>query len=895
MAGIFGVRFPPPGSGLCWWCALGFMAIGCQSIAPVPPVLPTTDVLPAKSATTVDPELADQFAQWLDQDAWQIDLQWSALTLEPTSPPKSRWVFLPAVKSTPSAKDAPATKPAVDDGEKATIVRWNAVWHADAAALEPSDRTAVVQVLHELQARGSRLGANATILRARLMSEVPDRANEIAKLARIANGQYDDADGVKTAVVPAKAPTTTRAAAAEVWCNLLRKHSADPATALAPAGELLQRPGLPDELRMTLWRSLALSLPPDHLPQLSTTLARKWDGTPTGDALKRAALDACIIYAATHSPEITVWDAALWPPQMEALRYDSDPRLRQLFSRWLSLSQHPQAAAWLAAQLRDTQPMVREVALQSLGRLTSDAARQELVKAAERETGRPRALAVQALAAHSVQDVLDYARDPSSDVRVAVARSLINHPSEETALALRPCFSDSSADVAAAALMTAQAWPREYRLPLLLDAIRTGTLATRQSAVFALRELVPDLPDIPIDGVLEDRDRAVQQIARSQNVSLEFWANLPERSRDRTTSSADDDLRIATIVDSLRQYLSAPPQSLAATDAWDRLLLQTTPADINAIERVLAEETGKPVTETVRRELLSRVSPAYAALIDLESREVVHRRRGARALLASTEQVPLSSGLLLRLRELLTYEQDQQVWQSCLAALQPDAHAETGPIVLLAINQMWPDIRRLGLDVVSRHPTPEAAVWLLPLLNDPQRTVRLAAIRAIAACGNPIAVDGFPAATGTAAIPGLRALMTDADDDLRHAAIVSAAVLHDEQALQELMRLSQHPTPTVRDFAAQAMARTGQSRFIDALIRMAWTETVDPVKLSILKSLDTLTPADRRPSELTGLVANASIDDKIKVWARWGEIQRRRAMTNSLGTEAAPSAGETSR
>ncbi len=257
----------------------------------------------------------------------------------------------------------------------------------------------------------------------------------------------------------------------------------------------------------------------------------------------------------------------------------------------------------------------------------------------------------------------------------------------------------------------------------------------------------------------------------------------------------------------------------------------------------------------------------------------MQRRRGARALMQSAEQTPLTAGLLVRLREPLKYEQDQFVWQSCLAALQPDDYAEAGPILLLAINQTWPDIRRMGVEVVARHPSPEAGMWLLPLLSDPQRSVRMAAIRAIAPCGNPVVIDGLPAANGEPALSGLRQVMTEADEELRLAAVVSAATLHDEQAQQELIRLSQHATPAMRDFAVQAMAQTGQTRFVDPLIRMAWTEAADPVKLTILKSLETLVPEERRPPELTGLVVHASIDDKIKVWARWGDAQRRRALT----------------
>lgn len=836
--------------------------------------LPTVEAPKVPARQEVDPELLEQFAVWLDQDAWQIDLQWSALTLNEQTLSNWRWTFLPAAKSAAKPKAGSATEA---DTDAAAIARWKAVWSGDNKALEPSEYETILLVLKELTERSPRICANACILGARLApKDVPPERTW--SLDKISIGAYPATPKTADTVTSMRVPTATRAAAAEAWsASVQRGEEVDAATALEPAGLELQRPGLPDEIRTTLWRTLAVSIPPDHIPQLSATLGRKWDNSPTGDALKRAALEACIVYGVAHADTMTAWDASLWPPQIEAVRHDSDPRNRQLFGRWLAFSQHPQAAAWLAAQLRDTEPMVRELALQSLGQLKSEIAQQELLQTAQHETGRPRAIAIQALAQHSLQDVLKFARDSSGDVRAAVARSVVHHPSEEAAMALRPLLSDTHTEVPPAALSTVEAWPKEWKLPLLFEAVRSGSSATRQTALFALRDAIPDLPDLPIDGPLDERDRAVRTIAQSYDVRLDFRSHPNEPHAEAAATRVENEARSTAVVEAVRQYLTASPQTLDSTEAWDRMFQLATLADVAAIERVLTEEPGKPGAESIRRELLPRISPAHAALLDLESRDVVQRRRGARALVQSAEAEPLTSGLLLRLRDLLTYEQDQQVWQSCLAALHPDAHAEAGPILLLAINQKWPDIQRMGVEVVARYPSPEAAMWLLPLLTDSQRSVRLAAIRAIAPCGNPLAIDGLPASGSSTAVPGLRGLMTDVDEEVRLAAVVAAATLHDELAMQELMRLAQHATPAMRVFAVESMANTGHPRFVETLIRMGWTESADPVKLSILKSLDTLTPVDRRPTELAGLVVNASIDDKIKAWARWGEAQRRRA------------------
>jgi HEAT repeat protein len=222
------------------------------------------------------------------------------------------------------------------------------------------------------------------------------------------------------------------------------------------------------------------------------------------------------------------------------------------------------------------------------------------------------------------------------------------------------------------------------------------------------------------------------------------------------------------------------------------------------------------------------------------------------------------------LHAVLLIEQDQLVWQSCLEAVQADGHDEAAQLALLAVHHTWPDIRRLGVAYIALHPTPEAAGWLMPLFRDDNRTVQEAAIAAAAKCGNPVVLDGYPAADDGGPT-GLRPLLTSADHELRWTVLETMAALRDDQAAAELIRLSYDPHSKVREQAARTMGQTGDPRFVESLIRWSWTESADPVKQSILASLDALTPPVDRPESPSGLAAPPTIDDKIKHWAAWWE------------------------
>jgi len=63
--------------------------------------------------------------------------------------------------------------------------------------------------------------------------------------------------------------------------------------------------------------------------------------------------------------------------------------------------------------------------------------------------------------------------------------------------------------------------------------------------------------------------------------------------------------------------------------------------------------------------------------------------------------------------------------------------------------------------------------------------------------------------------------------------------------------MSLHQNIKIRDKVVRQIGQTGQSRFVESLIRLAWTESNNTVKQSILESLDLLTTPEQRSAELS--------------------------------------------
>jgi HEAT repeat protein len=456
--------------------------------------------------------------------------------------------------------------------------------------------------------------------------------------------------------------------------------------------------------------------------------------------------------------------------------------------------------------------------------------------------------------------------DPSSRVRQAVAAELAGWPSVESSLLMEQLLQDRSPSVQAEAVNSISAWPNELALRLLLHGLEHCTLKNRQQCFKQLRGRVPEVESFPIDADPRERTAAVRTLASRLN---DVASHLDRLQRDGLAEIPRTDTSRRQEIESwLGDLMNSTADSPIRASAREHLL-RLEAADVAHLEQLLLEHQVAG-NRFVYYELLPRLTPIYGALVKLESSDVFVRRAGAETLARKGATASLSSLVTRRLGELMAREQDEPVWREVMGAVLNDGSQDAAQLSLLAINHRWPDVRTLGCRYVSRHPSSARGTWVLPLLDDPNRQVQLAAIESAGRCHNPIVIDGTPASADTQEHPGLVALLSEADDRVCGAAAVSLSRLGDARGMQELVRISYDESPARRRETAAHMGETGRTRFVEHLIRMGHTEQNTQVQKAILESLDRLVPQESRP---TSLESTADSRDRITRWVAWSQQQ----------------------
>lgn len=675
-----------------------------------------------------------------------------------------------------------------------------------------------------------------------------------------------------------------RAAAAEMWCRLLASQSTDPCAGLAPAGRLLalESAALPIELRAELIRSLGRWIPPGHMiPGLDEALDVSEGGRRGDVSLRRAAIDACLLQALWHAdgenaspqkfpdePAVTGFDESDWPSSIANCELDPDSSVRCTFGQWLAAVKHPRAVEVLKRQIDDSDPHVRDSALVSLGLLGTEAAREEL--AAQARDGKPwvRHIAVRALARWGVDEILPWATDSESLVRVTVAEELGGFPGIPAGVALQRLVVDENPQVQLMAAEAVADWPPQLAAPVSFHGFRDGSPRTRHICRLQLQSMSGGELVAVATGTREERTTAAARLARPANLPLTYAGNSRrERSKLLGPPGRDESDRGEPL---WNQITSARVGSSAYRAALDALSSLPAAEQRSLEERFLASR-GE-LSAARRRDLARILSPAYAAVQDLDSKDVEVRRRAARRLAAYGTASSLHPSIVREVRDRLIDEQDRAVWQSAMDAVGRDATDESAQIALLAVNHVWPDIRILGCQYLGRHGRPEYASWLVPLFEDDNRNVQVEAVSAVGQCHNPLVLSPPSAGQPGDSPPiGLRQLLSHPDSRLRFAAIVAASRLGDRAAMEQLTALSRSEDAAVREDAIRAMGESGQSRFVGEIVRLAWTEPSDAVQRAMLDSLNQLIPSGERP---LGLADGGSYDDKIILWVRWWDGRR---------------------
>lgn len=822
--------------GLIGWCAFGCVSLSTLPIGEVPVAASRAESGPQPAAPehdggSVDPAAAKALRLLLEQSAWQTDLAWSVLGTERVGPTRPwRYIFLP--KPPPDAAHT-----AEFDGRT--------LFEGTVEGLEESTLNSLDALLDSWSRGSDLVSLNAALLRARwqVQRQLPLGDSELLRLQTIAEGRIEPTPSLMT-----------RSAAAEVWCRGLCSQPGPWERTLVPAGQLLERAGLPDEIRGTLWRILAEKVPPDRLPGLSRSLANRQNGT-----LRRAALEACVLHACYH-PGLP-GDHPAWPAVLPELRRDPDPVVRQLFARWASLGHAESNFSWLRELVRDVEPTVQTQAVLDLRWVQTPAARELLRELRRSESDRIRATAVTASSAWGLDELQGMQHDASPAVRVAVAKSLSQFPTADAQRWLRDFVTDESLEVQATAVSAVTDWPAERAVPVLLDAVCHGALKTRQMAAELLRSHFSPGTNLPWEASFAERETAVRQLASARGWRWESSVLSPTgEAKDADPPSSSE--RIAFLVQS---YLEAAAPASHSPDQWATML---KPGDLPALEQILVQLPPGD-RKTIVEGLLPRIAPLYAALQELGSREVHLRRQAAKKLAELSLSHPLSPCFLDQLLDRMSTEQDQLVWQACMTAVQQESHPNAARIALLALHSPWPDVRLLGVRFFAEHPHPDVALWLLPLFRDPHRSVRLAAIAATGHCHNVLALEGLSAGEQGTGQPGLRAMLTDPDPEIQWTALEAMLRLRDQAACDELLRRTFDPRPAVRERAVVIIGAVGHPRFVEPLLKMAWTEPDMHVKRAIVSSLEALVPPERQPAYATGLAGFPSIDDKIHTWITW--------------------------
>lgn len=721
---------------------------------------------------------------------------------------------------------------------------------------------------------------------AKLVESVLERVQSLTPSGE-SDGKQDD---------PGNISESMRDAAVEAWCLVLATSGDDPLQSLAPAGKMLERADLPNRIRGELYRSLAIHISPALLPRLSNALRVAGDGERVLLPVRRAAAESCLIHAFANratdkagSPDSqasnNTYDSSRWPPTIINCRSDRDGTIRRIFGRWAAIAGYEgdeaDAASILEDQLNDRLSQVRSDALISLGWLGTAEALATLKDQSQRPEPLVRAAAVSGLARWGTDELAPFIADESSLVRQAVARQFAADPSTRSFFLIRELLSDADLQVQSAAVRTIANWPDDPALTLLLIALRDGSAPTRRIAFEEIRRrrTVGEAFATFDSPHREQREKAVAELGTRLDITLHFsnrfeLASIKLHHETDEVFERDVESLLLTVTD--RSLSANSPQRAAAVER----LLQLRPADVPLIENFVMKNAGRDDL-FVLRELLPQLSPAHAALRDLDEPELSKKRYAAQQLRQSAATASLSPLMLQRLLPHLHGRQDMLIWRDAMTAVMHDATDGNAQVALRALNDERGDIRKLGCDFILRHPQPKFATWLqqLKLFNDADKRVRLAAIEAAGQCGNPtVLADQFdtanpaeqPAETKTR-VPGLRSLLTHSDTDTRIRTVISMAQLGDRQGMEELARLSWSPEHGTRQIAVQAMGKTNSTWFIEPLIRRGWTERHVDVRRAILNSLNQLTLPGKRPANL---LDESGYDVKIKAWLEWWEAGR---------------------
>lgn len=910
---------------LLWTLSILFCAVcfGCQKNllqnVEQAPVVTAFKEKPAPPSTPEIPAELEGLYVYLSQDLWIRNHHWSAYdewfalrklksTNELSSPEIHRWLFGVKPDKNPllhdentavPGTDASTDSQVADSGDNAATAKSSsktkpktasndshqAIWSFNAlqefftqhdSEPEPQFASKKITALQQLAKHETLAGRNAAILWATLAPQTALEA--IPTLEQLAcdapapkTKDSESGETTKPAISPAM-----RQAAINGLSLVLAHADALPLETKNRLAQLLSRPDLSVPLRGELYRGLSRFMPPAMIPSLDQSLEISDSGHLPPKELRRSALESCIMHGLwfyatpeqfTHvtqnKQQPRAYKPSAWPTNIMQVRWDPDSSVRWNFGYWAAVVQHPDAEAILTAQLKDADLTVQNKAIGHLGLLGSDSALQTLKTQADRPQENARVAAATGLSSWGPAYLVSLKDDSSAEVRHAVAEGLGQSPTPDAALQLKSLINDRSTLVQLSVIESIRNWPDDLAVPLLLEGIQEGVFKTRRASALQLVQRTGVGGNISIEGSHAERTAAVQELVQSGQLPGGLWTQLMQQGT-RPQSRVNQG-RKAELQAYFQILIEQPADSPGYQQAYQELS-NLSPAEVSILEKLILE-TSIALPDELFSGLLPKLDDNYAALEELTSSHVTERRQAAQKLFLCSQEASLNPVIVQRLRKLMAQEQDRLVWRIVMEAVSQESYDETAQLALLAINHHWPDIRVLGCDYFGAHGFPQYAPWLLPLLNDKNRSVQLAAIKALGQCHNPIAINGVQTDPQNPSPPtSLRSLMTHSNQLVRFQTVVALSHLGDFQGMQELIRLSNDTRSSVRLDAVREMGESGQTRFVEPLIQMAWTERNSTTLKAILSSLDRLVPESEQPAELR---TESRQLEQAKIWMNW--------------------------
>ncbi|WP_146504442.1 HEAT repeat domain-containing protein [Rubinisphaera italica] len=671
-----------------------------------------------------------------------------------------------------------------------------------------------------------------------------------------------------------------RAAAAEAWCYVVYNQNEVAEKKYREPGQTLQDEDLPDLVRQELMIGIAREIPPRKIPGLSESLTRN-SNPATQQLMQIAVMDACLVYAIHHREQITQnWDvtskpitmevaasdpAGLWPVTLWEQRWDDSPEMVIRFGQWLSLIRHPLAESYLTQKLSHVDIKVKQASLCSLGLLPEKSANTFLTSRLEQEQGQNKALVLLALSYQNPEIMERSVHDEDRSVRLEVAKFAGEHPSRTSLTTLLKLVKERDPEIQQAAVEAVKNWDKELAFPVLAAGFHLGMFQTRQQA----RESLEQHFHIVIAGIEDSQEQRRQILDQIQSEHLPeiSWNETPVFHADASRLQPEEDVyaQQTRVRSQLNQLLDEELSRIEKQEIEQDLqrTAERSPVVLNRELDRLATKELKPLAIKLSKLPCRGCEPFE----NLDSDQLLQRRRAARQFVEIATQETLPEWTIRLLGEQLKNEQDPHVCRAILASISNDTTPQSRHVAEIALLHPWADVRILGCQYVQKHRLPQLAPLLIPLLQERNQAVQVAAIRAAGFCRNPIVIDGLSTSETSSLPSGLRLLLGTVPGHIELEVLLALARLDDSQGKSELIKLAYSPDGERRREVVTRISELDDREFSEPLIRLGWTETDPQVQRVILEGLNRIIPEAEQPD----LSKASNYDERMKVWSVWLE------------------------